>query len=129
MDKNKFEKLLEELDAVDFNDLGGDDFHGTTVNDEKWSVYQQIATALIDVMDKNDHILKVHHLSKPNPKEEFASVMVVMPQVIGLDKEAKAAFALAATLCDRIAITTTGNKIRISFAVDNIWKEGGNNAH
>ena len=45
MDKNKFEKLLEELDAVDFNDLGGDDFHGTTVNDEKWSVYQQIVAA------------------------------------------------------------------------------------
>ena len=129
MDNNRFKKLLAELDSMDFDDLGGDDFHGTTVNDEKWSVYQQIATALLDAMDKDDHILKVHYLNKPNPEEEFASVMVVLPQLIGLDKEAKAAFALAATLCDRIAITTTGNKIRISFAVDNIWKEGGNNAH
>ena len=74
MDKNKFEKLLEELDAVDFNDLGGDDFHGTTVNDEKWSVYQQIATALLDAMDRNNRILKVHYLREPNPAEEFASV-------------------------------------------------------
>ena len=82
MDDKKFEKLLAELDTMDFNDLGGDDFHGTTVNDEKWSVYQQIATALLDAMDKTDRILKVHYLSKPNPEEEFASVMVVLPQVI-----------------------------------------------
>lgn len=129
MDKDKFEKLLAELDTVDFDNLGGDDFHGTTVNDERWSVYQQIATALLDAMDKNDHILKVHYLNKPNPEEEFASVMVVMSQVVGLDKEVKAAFALAATLCDRIAMTTTDNKIRVSFAVDNIWEEGINNAH
>ena len=129
MDKDKFEKLLAELDTVDFDNLGGDDFHGTTVNDERWSVYQQIATALLDAMDKNDHILKVHYLNKPNPEEEFASVMVVMSQVVGLDKEVKAAFALAATLCDRVAMTTTDNKIRVSFAVDNIWEEGINNAH
>ena len=115
MDKNKFEKLLEELDAVDFNDLGGDDFHGTTVNDEKWSVYQQIATALLDAMDRNNRILKVHYLREPNP--------AVLPQLIGLDKEVKAAFALAATLCDSIAMTSTDNKIRISFIVDGIWAD------
>ena len=121
MDKNKFERLLAELDTVDFDNLGDDDFHGTTVNDEKWSVYQQITTTLLDAMDKNDHILKVHYLSKPNPAERFASVMVVMSQVIGLDKEVKAAFAQAAALCDSIAMTTMDNKIRISFAVDDIW--------
>lgn len=129
MDDKKFEKLLAELDSMSFDNLGGDDFHGTTVNDERWSVYQQITTAMLDAMDKDNHILKVHYLNKPNPEEEFASVMVVLPQVIGLDKEVKAAFVLAATLCDRIAMTTTDNKIRISFAVDNIWEEDGNNAH
>ena len=129
MDKNKFEKLLAELDTVDFDDLGRDDFHGTTVNDERWSVYQQITATLLDALDKNDHILKVHYLSKPNPAERFASIMVVMSQVIGLDKEVKVAFAQAATLCDSIAMTTTDNKIRVSFSVDNIWKEGENNAH
>lgn len=123
MDKNKFEKLLAELDTMDFDDLGGDDFHGTTVNDERWSVYQQITTALLDAMDRNDRIVKVHYLNKPNPKEKFASVTVVMPQVIGLDKEVKAAFAQAATLCDSIAMTTMDNKIRISFTVNNLWKE------
>lgn len=123
MDKNKFEKLLAELDTMDFDDMDGDDFHGTTVNDEKWSVYQQITTALLNVMDKNDRILKVHHLSKPNSAEEFASVMVVMSQMIGLNKEVKAAFVQAATLCDSIAMTATDNKIRISFTVDQIWKE------
>lgn len=129
MDKNKFEKLLAELDTVDFDDLGRDDFHGTTVNDERWSVYQQITATLLDAKDKNDRILKVHYLSKPNPAERFASIMVVMSQVIGLDKEVKVAFAQAATLCDSIAMTTTDNKIRVSFSVDNIWKEDGNNAH
>lgn len=123
MDKDKFEKLLAELDTVDFDNLGCDDFHGTTVNNERWSVYQQVTTALLDAMDKNDHILKVHYLSKPNPAEEFASVMVVMSQMVGLDKEVKAAFAQAATLCDSIAMTTMDNKIRISFIVDRIWKE------
>lgn len=123
MDDKKFEKLLAELDTMDFNDLGGDDFHGTTVNDEKWSVYQQIATALLDAMDRNNRILKVHYLREPNPAEEFASVMVVLPQLIGLDKEVKAAFALAATLCDSIAMTSTDNKIRISFIVDGIWAD------
>lgn len=123
MDKNKFEKLLAELDTMDFDDLGRDDFHGTTVNDERWSVYQQITTALLDAMDKNDHILKVHYLSKPNPAEGFASVVVVMSQAIGLDKDVKAAFAQAATLCDSIVMTTMDNKIRISFTVKNLWKE------
>ena len=93
------------------------------------SVYQQITATLLDAKDKNDHILKVHYLSKPNPAERFASIMVVMSQVIGLDKEVKVAFAQAATLCDSIAMTTTDNKIRVSFSVDNIWKEDGNNAH
>ena len=74
-------------------------------------------------MDKTDRILKVHYLSKPNPEEEFASVMVVLPQVIGLDKEIKAAFAQAATLCDSIAMTTMDNKIRVSFIVDGIWAD------
>lgn len=129
MDKNKFEKLLAELDTMDFDDLGGDDFHGTTVNDEKWSVYQQITTALLDAVDKNNHILKVHYLDKPNPAEGFASVMVVMSQVIGLDKDAKAAFAQAATLCDRIAMTTMDNKIRISFIVDGIWADEREDVH
>lgn len=123
MDKDKFEKLLAELDTVDFDDLGGDNSHSTTVNDERWSVYQKIATALLDAMDRNDHILKVHYLKKPNPEEEFASVMVVMSLMVGLEKEVKASFAQAATLCDSIAMTTMDNKIRISFVVDRIWKE------
>lgn len=123
MEKNEFEKLLAELDTVDFDDLDCDDFHGTTVNDEKWGVYQQITTALLDAMDKNDHILKVHYLKKPNSEEEFASVMVVMSQMIGLDKEVKAAFAQAATLCDSITMTAMNGKIRISFTVDGIWTE------
>ena len=123
MEKDKFEKLMAELDAVDLDDLDDDDFHGTTVNDEKWSVYQRITTALLDAMDKNDRILKVNYLSKPNPAEEFASVMVVLPQMIGLDKEVKAAFAQAATLCNTITLTAMNGKIRISFTVDGIWKE------
>lgn len=123
MEKNEFEKLLAELDTVDFDDLDCDDFHGATVNDEKWGVYQQITTALLDAMDKNDHILKVHYLKKPNSEEEFASVMVVMSQMIGLDKEVKAAFAQAATLCDSITMTAMNGKIRISFTVDGIWTE------
>lgn len=123
MGKNEFEKLLAALDAVDLDDLDCDDFRGTTVNDEKWRVYQQITTALLDAMDKNDRILKVNYLSKPNPVEEFASVMVVMPQAIGLNKDAKSAFAQAATLCDSIAMTTTDNKIRINFIVAGIWME------
>ena len=124
MDQNKFEKLLDELDTVDFDDLDGDDFHGTTVNAERWSVYQQITTALLEAMDKNDRILKVNYLTKPNPAEELASVMVVMPHMIGLSREVKAAFAQAATLCDSIAMTTMDNKIRVSFMVDHIWKDG-----
>lgn len=123
MEKNKFEKLLAELDTMDFDDLDGDDFHGTTVNDERWSVYQQITTALLDAMDKNDHILKVHYLRNPNPAEEFASVMVVMSQLVRLDKEVKAAFAQAAALCDSIAMTAMDNKIRVSFIVGQIWRE------
>lgn len=120
MDRNKFEKLLAELDTVDFDDLD-DDFNGTTINSERWSVYQQITTALLDAMDNDEHILKVHYLREPNPKEEFASVTVVMPQLIILDKEVKAAFAQAATLCDSITMTTLSNKIRISFIVDDVW--------
>ena len=49
--------------------------------------------------------------------------MVVMSQVIGLDKEVKAAFAQAATLCDSIAMTTLDIKIRIGFTVDQVWRE------
>lgn len=121
MDKKKFDELLAELDTVDFDALDGDDFHGTTINNERWNVYQQITTALLDAMDKNDKILKVDYLRAPNPKEEFAFVTVVMPQLISLGKEVKAAFAQAATLCDNITMTTLSNKIRISFIVDDVW--------
>lgn len=120
MDKKKFDELLAELDTVDFDDLD-DDFHGTTINSERWNIYQQITTALLEAMDKDAHILKINYLREPNPKEEFASATVVMPQLISLDKEVKAAFAKAATLCDSITMTTINNKIRINFIVDDVW--------
>ena len=49
--------------------------------------------------------------------------MAVFPQAIGFNSDAKTAFALAALLCDDIAMTTMNDTIRISFVVNGIWTD------
>ena len=60
---------------------------------------------------------------------EYASAMIVLDKVSFFDADAKAALIMAASMSDSITVTTTNNRVRVSFAVDNIWKEATNNAH
>lgn len=124
-DHADMERRLADLDAVDFNDLD-EDFQGGAINDERWAKYQTVARALLAAKNQGCGIVKVNHLAAPDPQSEHASVMLVLNKVSDFDGYAKAALILAASMCDRIAITTSGDKVRMSFAVEHIWKEGGN---
>ena len=115
------EKFLAELDTMDPEDLEGD-FEGVTVNITQWKKYQTIVNSLLAVQEKGWGIVKINYLKEPNPKDEHASVMIVLGKLASLDGEAKAAVIMAASLCDRITITTNGDKVRVSFTTDNIWE-------
>lgn len=116
------EKFLADLDAVDFDDFDDDGFHGNTINAEKWQKYRQIVKAMVALRGKdNKSILKIHYLTEPDPAEEFVSAMAVFPQAVALGADTKNVFTLATLLSDSIAMTTAGNKIRISFVVSDIW--------
>lgn len=116
------DKFLADLAAVDFDDLDGDDFHGNHINAGRWRKYRQIVKAVFAMEDKGKS-LKIRYLTEPDPAEDFVSVTVTLPQIISIDTDAKAAFALAVLLSDSIAITTMNDKIRISFIVSDIWMD------
>ncbi len=118
----EMEKSLSDLNAVDFDDLG-DGFHGVTVNAGQWEKYQQIVRALSTARGKGRGIVKINYLEEPDPTIEYASAMIVLDKVTSFDTDAKTALALAASLCDRLAVTTNGDKIRASFTIGSIWQE------
>ena len=128
-DPAEWEKLLADLDAVDFDDLD-DGFRGVTVDDAQWEKYKTIVSALFFSREKSGgKIQRIEYLKAPDPMSEYASVMIVLDKISFFDTDAKAALIMAASMSDSITVTTTNNRVRVSFAVDNIWKEATNNAH
>lgn len=127
-DPAKIEKLMADLDAVDFDDLGND-FRGGAVNEDQWYKYQMIVKALLTAKNKGQGVSKVEYLTAPDQMSEYAGAMIVLNKLASLDGDAKAAVIMAASLCDRITVTANGDKVRASFTVDAIWNEDGNNAH
>lgn len=125
----EWEKLLADLNAVDFDDLD-DGFRGVTVDDAQWEKYKTIVKALFFSQEgSGGKIQKIEYLKAPDPVSEYASAMIVLDKVSFFDADAKAALIMAASMSDSLTITTNDNRVRVSFAVDNIWKEDGNNAH
>ena len=125
----QWEKLLADLDAIDFDDLD-DDFRGVTVDDAQWEKYKTIVSALFFSREKSGgKIQRIEYLKAPDPMSEYASVMIVLDKISFFDTDAKAALIMAASMSDSLTVTTNDNRIRVSFAVDNIWKEGTDNAH
>lgn len=125
----EWEKLLDDLDAVDFDDLD-DGFRGVTVDDAQWEKYKTIVSALFFSREKSGgKIQRIEYLKAPDPMSEYASVMIVLDKVSFFDTDAKAALIMAASMADSLTTTTNDNRVRVSFAVDNIWKEDGNHAH
>lgn len=123
-DDPALEKFLADLTAVDFKDLGGEEFRGHHVNAEKWRKYRQVTKAVRTIQDKDGKsVLRIHHSAELDPVEDSAAVMAVFPQAVGLNSDTKTAFALAALLCDDIAMTTMNDTIRISFVVNGIWAD------
>lgn len=123
-DRTEMEKLLADLDTVDFDSLD-QDFRGVTVDEEQWRKYQMIVKELLTIRDIGQGVSKVLYAEAPDPLTEYASAMLVLDTLSALNGDAKAAFATAASLCDSITITTSGGKVRASFAIDHIWKDGG----
>ncbi len=122
-DDLNMEKLMKDLDTVDFDDLE-DDFQGVTVDGSQWERYQTIINALISAQDKSGgKILNVDYLDAPDPQSKSAAVMVVMPCAFWIDGEVKDAVILAASLCDRIAVTTSGGRVHVSFTISSIWAD------
>lgn len=125
----EWEKLLADLDAVDFDDLD-DGFRGIAVDDARWEKYKTIVKALFFSQEgSNGKIQRIEYLKAPDPMSEYASAMIVLDKVSFFDADAKAALIMAASMSDSLTITTNDNRIRVSFAVDNIWKESTDNAH
>lgn len=119
----EWEKLLADLDAVDFDDLD-DGSRGINVDDARWEKYKTVVKALLLAQEESDgKIQKVEYLKAPDPMSEYASVMMVLDKVSFFDTDAKAALIMAASMSDSLTITTNNDRVRVSFAVDHIWRE------
>lgn len=114
-------KALADLETVNFDDLG-EDVQGMAVNAAQWEKYQKIVRELTAAQGDGQGIVKVNYLQEPDPTALYASAMIVLDKAASFDGDAKTALVLAAALCDRIAVTTSGDKIRTSFTVSNIWQ-------
>lgn len=99
------------------------------VNAEAWERYRTILNGFIAAKEDVSGLLDVKYLQSPDMEDDFASVTVKLDKACTLHSDARTALALAATLADMVTMTTDGNKMWMSFTVNAIWKEDGNNAH
>ncbi len=102
---------------------------GVGVNTDAWKRYRTILNGFIATKEDISGVLDVKYLQSPDIEDDFASVTVKLDKACTLHSDARTALALAATLADMVTVTTDGNKMWMSFTVNDIWKEGGNNAH
>lgn len=127
--RKDLERFIKELETMDVDDLPGEDIQDKTLDTVQWGVYQRIVKLLEDLPDKCDNILTLDYLEAPHPADKMATVTVSIPKTAMFTADEKLALAGAVVICDRWYVMASDTKTRLSFVVDNIWKEDGNHAH
>ncbi len=120
-------KLLDKVGAMCPASLVNDPDIG--INADAWERYRTILNGLIAAKEDMAGVLDVKYLQSPAMEDDFASVTVKLDKACTLHSDARTALALAATLSDMVTLTTDGNKMWLSFTVNEIWKEDGNHAN
>jgi len=121
------DKLLDKAGAMCPVSLVNDPDIG--VNADAWERYRTILNGIIAAKEDMSGVLDVKYLQSPDIEDDFASVTVKLDKACTLRSDARTALALAVALADMVTMTTDGNKMWISFTVNEIWKEDGNHAH
>jgi len=121
------DKLLDKAGAMCPASLVNDPDMG--VNTDAWERYKTIINGFIAAKKDMSGVLDVKYLQSPDMEDDFASVTVKLDKACTLHSDARTALALAAALADMVTMTTDGNKMWMSFTVNAIWKEDGNNAY
>ncbi len=125
--KADISKLLDKAGAMCPVSLVNDPDIG--INADSWERYRTILNGLIAAKEDMSGVLDVKYLQSPAMEDDFASVTVKLDKACTLHSDARTALALAATLADMVTLTTDGNKMWMSFTVNEIWKEDGNHAN
>lgn len=124
--RKDLERFIKELETMQANDLPSGDFQGKTLDVVQWGIYQRIVKLLKDLPDKSDNILTLDYLEAPHPADKMATVTVSIPKTAMFTAKIKLALAGAVVICDRWYVMASDSKVRLSFVVSNIWKDGGN---
>ena len=124
--KKDLERFIKELEVLDVDDPPIGDFQGKTLDVVQWGIYQRIVKLLEDLPDKCDNILTLDYLEAPHPADKMATVTVSIPKTAMFTTEVKLALAGAVVICDRWYVMAADSKVRLSFVVGNIWKDGEN---
>lgn len=96
---------------------------GIGINTDAWERYRTILNGFIAAKEDLSGVLDVKYLQSPDMEEDFASVTVKLDKACTFHSDARTALALAATLAEMVTMTTDGDKMWMSFTVDNIWKD------
>lgn len=123
--RKDLERFIQELEALEVDDLPSGNFQGKTLDVVQWGIYQRIVKLLEDLPDKCDNILTLDYLEAPHPADKMATVTVSIPKTAMFTTEVKLALAGAVVICDRWYVMAADSKVRLSFVVGNIWKDGG----
>lgn len=94
-----------------------------SINIEKWERYKKIVYGILTAVKTGWDLLRVKYAEAPSGINSFASVTITLQKASSFTDEAKTAFAMAVMLADRISVTTDEDKVRISFTVNDLWKE------
>lgn len=127
--KKDLERFIKELETLEVDDLPSGNFQGKTLDVVQWGGYQRIVKLLENLPNKCDNILTLDYLEAPHPADKMATVTVSIPKTSMFTTEVKLALAGAVVICDRWYVMASDSKVRLSFVVGNIWKEGDSNAH
>lgn len=97
-------------------------FHGKTANLPKIQLYQQIKTKLTELQEQCPDTYRVEGYP-PNIREQCAIIWIDLKSLTLLDVNTSTLLSDAMRIADDVAIRGDDSGIRITFGVNQIWRD------
>lgn len=97
-------------------------FSGKEADFRKLSLYREILGNLTNLLDICTGVYKITEF-KPNPSEQNSVICLDVEFATALNPEQVTLLTEAMRKADRVVLSATKTRVRISFGVENVWKD------
>ena len=99
-----------------------ENFSGKTANLSKMQTYNRIKNNLIAIFEKGKDVYRIEE-SAPRQHKQNAVIALDIDRISIYDNETACILAETMKMADRLVFSALEKHIRISFGVENIWKD------